>query len=235
MARSLFAALCVAAAAVAFEVPAAHAAPTGPLCAALSVGVGPAAPSTRHDAVLMGGPLVGTGTLRCSLQAGAESPHSAPDLLVSSASNSTVVTANPRTGSFMVTGGELSLCTQWTSASGTTYYLHGVTNRWRSTPAVPCQPFDPDVEDYDDDATTYRLKMVARVTRSLAHNAFCTVTRLALQGEVLGGLVRGDGGNIYVAGVLVYDCKNGTLPSAPPTGLDVEVFAGVSSIPDVQP
>ena len=195
--------LTVLAALVAVPLPAAQAGteepgPAGSNCGFWSVND----PGTNHfTAALYGGPLVGNGTLTCTIQVGGPT-HADPDDATASAANSGVVVLNPTVVEYdTAPDQDVYLCTQWTPAGGTPLYLHGGDDvedghHWSSDPASTCEV-----------AVRHSSEDGQDVFRTLVDPLLCPLIPVVLTGSVAGGLVTVDEtGDVVVAGQNLYNC-----------------------------
>lgn len=194
--------LAVAAATVGFVPGSAQAAPTGPLCGVVTAETTPG----THAGYLFGGPTVGSGTLRCSVQ---QSPlYASADLASASATNSLVVTLNPTAVTFPSPGEDLYLCTAWTGPNGTVYL--GDDRKWHDDPAtVRCAPTtSPNGAMRDGWAT------------------FCATLTFVFTGTLLGTVTVEPDGDVYVNGHSIIVCSGYQ-------GTSVSAFAGRTTAPTV--
>ena len=109
--------------------------PAGAPCA-LTQGFGPTVPEERAD-TLSGGPLLGSGTLTCTLQLGAAT-HDGADTASVRAVGGTVVVIWPVVVTYPYAGEQQYVCTSFTDARGRTLYRNGATGGWDDDGRVPC-------------------------------------------------------------------------------------------------
>jgi hypothetical protein len=145
-----------------------------------------------------GGPLVGTGTLTCTIQVGGAF-HDDPDNGASaSASGAGVVALPPTLVSYNSPENvPVFLCTSFTTASGTIYWVPGATpleGAWTSNAHSLCGLA---TSAGTDDLEPYEL---------LLDQIICPVLA-TLEGVGVPGVVEvGDQGDVFVAGDLFWDC-----------------------------
>jgi hypothetical protein len=180
--------------------------PSGVLCSFVTLeGVG---------TVITGGPVVGDGTLTCTIQVGGGYHAAADNGAIASASNSGVVVVNPSLRSFVVpTNIPVYLCTQWTPSAGPTLYWNAsndplVQGYWTTDAYRDCSlAFEAGMEDDDP-----LIDVVSSVV--------CPVLPLVFTGTVGGTVTITPQGDVIVAGTPVYDCPPyGTGNALPDTSI----------------
>ena len=178
-----------------------------------------------YGAILYGGPVADSGTLRCSIQT--LPSHYEADMVSEVAVNAGAVVLNPRQRHLTKpdASADMYLCTEWTVADGAVRYWNSATLAWTNDAAAPCALMLP----ADDSDAGPPLDAALGASRDNADPTVCALLPVVLDGTVADSITVTPEGELYVLGTRLQEC----YPYDEPPRQRIVPYMGVAAAPPV--